>query len=358
MNEAELKELARAHGYVRMGLCAPEPFERWRAASACAHKTARHLHADPLEDVPWARALCVLAAPYPMYKPVGGVSVCAYYVAYNAAHARMQALLNALGERGVRAQEARIPLKPAALRARLGAYGRNGLIQLEGLGSCVMLGCVALGEGFEAECTDAHDDLVACAAGESPYAHEACISDSNAQCKRGQSRGVSLPQDRHICGSCRRCMDACPTGALSERGLDHARCLRSHMLQGPPVPDELRRAMGGRLLGCEECLRACPRNAGAVGAALDAPDELRRVLDISRALDERTRADYMRDFGALLGWNMAIPNRVLAQAVLVAANLGMHELAPLIAPLAKSNSAAVKEHAIWALERLEGINNV
>lgn len=346
MNEAELRALARAHGYARMGLCTPEPFERWRAASACAHKTARHLHANPLEDVPWARALCVLAAPYPMYKPIGGVSVCAYYVAYNAAHARMQALIESLHERGVEAQEARIPLKPAALRAHLGAYGRNGLIQLEGLGSCVMLGCVALGEGFELECADAH---------------AACIDASAArqpEYNRQPMQGVSLPQDRHICGSCRRCIDACPTGALSEQGLDHARCLRSHMLQGPPVPDELRAAMGGRLLGCEECLRACPRNAGAVSSSLDAPVELRRVLDISRALGEHTRADYMRDFGALLGWNMAIPNRVLAQIVLVAANLGMHELAPLIAPLTKSNSAAVKEHALWALEKLKGINNV
>ena len=60
----------------------------------------------------------------------------------------------------------------------------------------------------------------------------------------------------------------------------------------------------------------------------------------------------MKEFGALLGWNMAIPNRVLAQAIIVAANLNMRELIPLIEPLMQSKSAAVSEHARWALDRL------
>lgn len=318
MNEAELKALAGRYGFARVALCAPEPFERWGRARAGAHRTAQHLSANPLEIAPWARAICVAALPYPLYKPERGVSVAAYYVEYNAAHARGTEFVRELNARGVTAMLLEIPAKPAAERAGLGTYGRNGLIQIPGLGGCVMLRCIALGEGFEAA---------------GPYP------------------GGDADAPSH-CGTCRRCVDACPSGALSEAGFDFTRCLRAHMMQGTPAPVDMRKQMGGRLLGCEECLRACPHNAGALKAALEPPEALRQVLDIARVLDPATRADYMRQYGALLGYNYAVTNRVLSQAVLVAANLGMTELRALIEPLADSPSEAVCEHARWALEQM------
>lgn len=318
MNETELKALAAEYGFERLALCAPEPFERWGRARAGAHRSAQHLSADPRQLAPWAKAVCVAALTYPLYRAERGVSVAAYYVEYNAAHARGVELTRELNARGVMAMLLEIPAKPAAERARLGAYGRNGLIQIPGLGGCVMLRCIALGEGFEP-------------AGPYPGGDDAAPAD---------------------CGACRRCIDACPSGALSEDGFDFTRCLRAHMMQGTPAPEDMRALMGGRLLGCEECLRACPRNARALERALEPPEALRRVLDIARVLDPETRADYMREYGALLGYNYAVTNRVLSQAVLVAANLGMTELRGLIEPLADSQSPAVREHARWALERM------
>lgn len=318
MNEAELRALAGEYGFERVAFCAPEPFAHWGRARAGAHRTAQHLSADPREIAPWAKAICVAALPYPLYEPARGVSVAAYYVEYNAAHARGEEFVRELNARGVTAMALEIPAKPAAERAGLGEYGRNGLIRIPGLGGCVMLRCIALGAGFEAA---------------GPYPGGDC----------------AMPAD---CGACRRCIDACPSGALSEAGFDFTRCLRAHMMQGTPAPEDMRALMGGRLLGCEECLRACPYNAGALRAALQPPEALVRVLDIARVLDPDTRAEYMREYGALLGYNYAVVNRVLSQAVLVAANLGMTELRGLIEPLAQSQSPAVREHARWALERI------
>ena len=259
-----------------------------------------------------------MVAPYRLYRRGEGAAVSAYYVEYNAVHARGEEFVKALNARGVQAESLEITLKPAAIRAGLGAFGKNSIVRIHGMGSCVMLRCIALGEGFE--------------------------------CERDYTGGEGY--EYADCGKCRRCIDACPSGALSESGMDHTRCLRAHMFQGPPTPEEFRPLMGNRLLGCEECLRACPHNARAYADALEPPDELKRILDIRRAFATDTRAEYMKEFGALLGWNMAIPNRVLAQAIIVAANLNMCELIPLIEPLMQSKSAAVSEHARWALDRL------
>jgi epoxyqueuosine reductase len=115
--------------------------------------------------------------------------------------------------------------RAAAHRAGLGWFGKNSLMLLPGQGSWVVLGSV--------------------------------VTDAPLR----PTAPVDLPSHAGGCGTCTRCQDACPTGALAEAGsVDARRCL-AWLVQAPgPFPVEFRRALGGRLYGCDECQRVCPIN--------------------------------------------------------------------------------------------------
>lgn len=76
---------------------------------------------------------------------------------------------------------------------------------------------------------------------------------------------LPLPADAPFgdhCGKCTRCLDACPTQALTgPRQLDARRCLSYLTIEHKgPIPEEFRRALGDRIYGCDDCLDACPWN--------------------------------------------------------------------------------------------------
>ena len=144
------------------------------------------------------------------------------------------------------------------------------------------------------------------------------------------------------CGSCRRCLEACPTGAITEDGFEKKKCLRWWMLNGRFPPEEIRREMGSRLLGCDVCEACCPHNPPPVGRPVTAP------------LRELITGEGIPALIPLVGKNYAIPNRVRTQACVLAECLGRKDLRAEIRDLAESTrSEAVRLAAESALRRLE-----
>lgn len=153
---------------------------------------------------------------------------------------------------------------------------------------------------------------------------------------------ADVPHSRH-CAGCSRCMEACPTGAITPDGFVMEKCLRYWMLSGKAIPVEMRSPMGNRLIGCDACQRCCPHNPPADGIA-GQPVTLLRLLT-----EPKQMAAELRD---VIGANLTLPNRLLAQACLLAGNSGRTELLPTLEKLAEHPSPVVREHAAWAAEQL------
>jgi epoxyqueuosine reductase len=152
-------------------------------------------------------------------------------------------------------------------------------------------------------------------------------------------------EENDMCFSCGRCLQACPACALTEEGFRREKCMRQHMMRGAPVPDHLRSLMGNRLLGCDICQQACPYNDSlkeeeTAGECFTVEDLLKQDKGTLARLSEK------------IGRNMAIPNRVLSQAIIAAGNSGKKAYLPILDPLCHHPSQTVSEHAKWAVKKL------
>jgi epoxyqueuosine reductase len=164
------------------------------------------------------------------------------------------------------------------------------------------------------------------------------------------------PPDR--CGSCRRCIDACPTAALvpAPRGagwmLDARRCI-SYLtieLRGA-IPEELRAGMGGHVFGCDICQDVCPwnRRARAAAEAAFEPRNFAPRLDGLAALNET-------EFRAMFRGTPVTRARYsgfLRNVAVAMGNRGLEEFRAPLERLAASEDGVVAEQARWALGRLD-----
>ena len=94
------------------------------------------------------------------------------------------------------------------------------------------------------------------------------------------------------CGSCRRCLDACPTGALVDAGvLDSTRCISYLTIElRTGIPEEYRAALSNHVYGCDICQAVCPYNLPASSSS-DAAWQAREGLDLPRLVDLWRRSD-------------------------------------------------------------------
>jgi epoxyqueuosine reductase len=150
------------------------------------------------------------------------------------------------------------------------------------------------------------------------------------------------------CGSCRLCIDACPTGALDEPGtLDATKCL-SYWTQTPePIPAAYREALGAQVYGCDICQDVCPWNRGIEKRrAGGAPDSAAHV-DLVDWLEGDVAA-----FGRLFVPHND-PRWLQRNALVAAGNMGDARTRPAVERHASGDDAMLAEHAHWALERMD-----
>jgi len=156
------------------------------------------------------------------------------------------------------------------------------------------------------------------------------------------------------CGSCRACLDACPTNAFpAPYRLDARRCISYLTIENKgPIPQEFRAAIGNRIYGCDDCLAACPWNKFARTASeakLAARDDLRepRLADLLALDDAAFRAFFSGSPVKRIG-----RERFLRNVLIAAGNSADLALAAPCRALLADPSPLVRGAAVWALSRL------
>ncbi|ETX15360.1 4Fe-4S ferredoxin [Roseivivax halodurans JCM 10272] len=168
---------------------------------------------------------------------------------------------------------------------------------------------------------------------------------------------LDLPADQaegDHCGSCRKCLDICPTEAFpAPYQLDARRCISYLTIEHRgPVDHELRAKMGNRIYGCDDCLAVCPWNKFAAEARearyharddLVAPD----LAELAELDDAGFRARFSGSPIKRIGRDRFVRNVLYAIG-----NSGSERLRPVAQGLAEDADETVREAARWAAERL------
>lgn len=156
------------------------------------------------------------------------------------------------------------------------------------------------------------------------------------------------------CGTCRACLDACPTAAFPQPYvLDARRCISYLTIEhAGPIPHEFRRAMGNRIYGCDDCLAVCPWNKFAATAReqkLHARDDLRApaLAELATLTDTTFRARFSGSPIKRIG-----VTRFLRNVLIAIGNSRRPELAGTAAAHTASPDPVVAEAAAWACAEL------
>ena len=156
------------------------------------------------------------------------------------------------------------------------------------------------------------------------------------------------------CGSCRACLDICPTDAFpAPYRLDARRCISYLTIEHKgPIPHEFRAAIGNRIYGCDDCLAVCPWNkfaqAGRETRLAARPElDLPALADLARLDDAGFRALFRKSPVKRIGRNRFVRNVVISIG-----NSGDPSLAEAAIQWLDDGAPVVRGAAVWALSRL------
>lgn len=252
----------------------------------------------------------------------------AQYDHYAALRTGLEAMARVLRESGhsavVLADENNLVDREVAWRAGLGWFGKNANVLLPGAGSWFVLGSVVTSAELE------------------PH-------------------GTPMPDG---CGNCRRCIDACPTGAIVSEGVIDARRCLAWLVQKPGVfPFEYRQDLGDRLYGCDDCQDSCPvtvrlgpshSSQGRIFESVSRADFTGSAVDVLDIL-ESDDADIMKKFGR---WY--IPERdpvwVRRNALIILGNVASIPMTVRVEAVLErylhSDDPYLRAHALWSARRV------
>ena len=158
------------------------------------------------------------------------------------------------------------------------------------------------------------------------------------------------------CGSCTRCLEACPTDAIGpEHRIDARKCISYLTIEHDgPIPVEFREAMGNRIYGCDDCLAVCPWNRFAEAASAN------RAFLPRAELAAPSLADLLRlDDGAFREMFAGSPikrigrQRMIRNCLIAAGNSGSAALERSVAQYLADSDPVLAEAAAWAMGRLQ-----
>jgi epoxyqueuosine reductase len=221
----------------------------------------------------------------------------------------------------------------AAKYAGIGWIGKNTCIINQKIGSWLFLGVILTSLDFRT------DDFG--------------IDELGSHAPAGNSTGFGVPApDR--CGSCTRCIDACPTDALiAPYQLDSNKCIAYLTIEKRgSIPEELREGMGRHIFGCDICQDVCPWNRKA--PATDAAEFQPRPELVNPALEwlaEISVEDFRRSFRES-PVRRAKRSGLRRNAVIAMGNSGERKFLPLLEELSADGDEVVAESARWAFREL------
>jgi epoxyqueuosine reductase len=170
---------------------------------------------------------------------------------------------------------------------------------------------------------------------------------------------LDLPSDAprpDLCGSCTACLEACPTGALvAPYVLDATRCISYLTIEVKGgIPGDRRAGLGRHVFGCDICQDVCPwnrRRRHRGGAAFEPrPGAVAPELDELARLDDESFRDRFRRSPV----QRAKRRGLLRNVAIALGNAGGAGRRPVLERLAGDTDPVVREHAAWALRRLDG----
>jgi len=341
---AQIREAARQLGFEVLGVTSVAPlardekaFSEWCASGFAAGMDymtrSPQMHSQPQLLAPWSASLITLAVNYYAAAPefehehrYGRVARYAWGRDYHdVVKPRLVALAGEIEQLAARPLHARcfvdaVPLleRAAAARAGIGFFGKNTNLLQSNRGSWFFLAEILV--------------------------------------------DLDLPADpsevKVSCGSCHRCLDACPTEAFEgQYVLDSRRCISYLTIENKGViPRELRKGLGEWIFGCDVCQDVCPFNRFSsdtlwpeLRPEAGAGPRLNLVELLSIATDAEFRARFR-------GTPLTRPKRkgLLRNAAVVAANVGCTAaVTALVERIEHDQEPLIRSHSLWALSQLD-----